>query len=177
MLRRHGAPTALVKPWNADNKFSRKPSRSTNRYGRKGPTFGLHDHTAGVEWSGKPGIRMRQGYACDEEWFLAHSNRRIYIRLAFPGELAFGEGRMGWWVAVLRSKHDIMWNRAAFPFFLSPLPLWDEPSTDDEALAIVGRFDPRAMLSVALLAINCRFLPDIGRHFSGFDLGAGERPW
>lgn len=173
MPRHTSASPALVKPRDANPEFTGERACNTTRYGRKGPTFGLHDHTAAIERNGKPGIRIGQGYACDENWFLDHPARRIYLRPDLPGELTFGDGRMGWWVAILRSKHDIMWNRAAFAFLSSPSQLWDEPPTDAETLAVVGRFSPRAMLNVALLSIGYRFLPEIGFQFASFDRGAG----
>jgi hypothetical protein len=110
----------------------------------------------------------------DINWFSRNLHRRIFLRPSTDFEKRYLENHEGFssdfvdsWVAVLISPHNIMWNTVVFRFAYGSIQTWNTPQTDDEVLAIIGRFDPQAMIAVKLLSISSRYMKSTS--FSLFD--------
>ncbi len=132
-------------------------------------TCGCCDHQApwyeGDSWHG---LSMRSSYQDDEDWYRANIFRRFRVRNALPYELQSSTPEVGLSMIVVRSRHDRAWNTIAFQFRRGFL-VWDAPQSDNDALRLVGQFNPQVMLNAALLSISSRYVNPI---FSGFDQGA-----
>lgn len=127
--------------------------------------FGSSDHQApwrdGEQWRG---LSMRPPVAEDHAYFAANPHRRIYLRMSISAEC-----EQPCWMVVVRSAHDWSWNTVAFRFTRA-LRNWIEPQTDEDALAVVGRFDPQTMVVARLLLISVRYVEGIC--FKSFDNSA-----
>ncbi len=159
-------------------RHERKPVALTtglqNALRKNHPTFGQSDHQAPWrdpetgEWTGRIGFwPVKQ---VDEDFYYLNPHRRLHLRLDLPCEVGHTDPGGQRWVVVVRSKHDHAWNRIALRFLECPARLWDVPTTDDAALAIVGRFAPRVMLDAALLLVSPRYV--CPGYLFAFDLGA-----
>ena len=143
------------------------------RYGRKNDTLGQFDyHIAFIDGNSEWSFHspMRGTHCNDEIFFYRNRHRRFLIR---EGK-SFEDGWIdcsGSWLILVRSRHDVCWNIIAFRFSLctQTLPM---PQTDNEALALVGRFDPQVMLAAKLLSISSEYVFSSG---SLFDSGARRK--